>query len=182
MNISINLRRNANGRLRPNLPEPTTLEQVKTYQEAQVLADEASRVLDSTMHSVERVRRYDNSMCDFNTDKGVVAMGAPPVSKKENETLSQVLRYDTKTGETISYTSQNVGTNYRPPKVGSTPNVVFETVATTKFTNEPMSLEYTSETAVQHDRSLTYSNQQSLITTSDGLLQYTRVSEGTLRQ
>lgn len=180
MNIDILLRRGTNGKLRPNMAEPTTPSEAKTYQQALKAANEANSHLDKFTASVARLSQTDNGENDLVSEKGVVSTYGP-LQRGDSDSLMQyqTLRFDTDNGNVGSYDNNIGGTIYRSTTDAESAHGRHYTMdERSSYTNAPL-LAFQSETTVSvpDDSSRFQRERVSLRETQDGVVVYQVIQE-----
>lgn len=177
MNINLTFKRAADGRLRPDLAPPTTPSEARAFQEALGTAREAQALLDTFTATTEKLKTQDGKEEDLNGDPGTVATSRPFQSSESRDkvTRSEVLTYETATGQMKTYNLLLEGTVFRSD--GSTGRD-YDSRETAGYTASPLvSLEQERLLSLPSDSSKFYKVVTVLHETSPGVFVFARTEE-----
>lgn len=184
MNINVTLKRAADGRLRPDLAPPTTPSEAKAFQEAMGTAREAQALLDTFTATTEKLKTQDGKEEDLNGDPGIVATSRPYRSSESRDkvTRSEVLTYDTASGQMKTYNLLLEGTVFRTDgTTASSAGRDYNSRETAGYTASPLfSLEQERLLSLPSDSSKFYKVVTLLNETSPGVYAFARTEESTI--
>lgn len=165
------LRRQSNGDFVPNLPQPTTPEEARLYQETLERAEQAEKFLENFQDEFSEVRQQDNTKDDLNTTPGVVATSKRVFrSSVEDVTTSTVLTFDPVSKAVVSYQNRSDGRVHH--LAGKAYNETLEQTASAVFTASPFLLSTDHRLVVVDEPTRTSHYQESIRALGDGLYEY----------
>lgn len=160
------LRREPGGKFKPNLPEPTTPEEAKLFQETRQRAEQADKFLSRYNEHFVKIRGKDNTEEDLNSAPGVVATS----DRFLRVTSSTVLKFDPSTQQVSSFENRENGFLYE--KAGNPWREDLQQTASTTYISSPLSLSTDNLWVVVDDTSRSSRYQESLRAVGGDIFEY----------